>query len=124
MRAVVIPVSRRLEGAAMVGAAGFEPATLCSQSRCATRLRYAPTPSSLLICLGFFDRTRNPSPPRLGTERQRTAPFGAQNPHKSPHRCAPAFTGCSPFATEGATLAAQHTPDASALRATLPRLIG
>src|SRR3954468_20114086 len=27
----------------MVGATGFEPATLCSQSRCATRLRYAPT---------------------------------------------------------------------------------
>ena len=27
----------------MVGAAGFELATLCSQSRCATRLRYAPT---------------------------------------------------------------------------------
>src|SRR4051794_9928120 len=26
----------------LVGAAGFEPATLCSQSRCATRLRYAP----------------------------------------------------------------------------------
>ena len=26
----------------MVGAAGFEPATLCSQSRCATRLRHAP----------------------------------------------------------------------------------
>ena len=26
----------------MVGAAGFELATLCSQSRCATRLRYAP----------------------------------------------------------------------------------
>ncbi len=25
-----------------VGAAGFEPATSCSQSRCATRLRYAP----------------------------------------------------------------------------------
>ena len=28
----------------LVGATGFEPATLCSQSRCATRLRYAPTP--------------------------------------------------------------------------------
>ena len=28
----------------MVGAEGFEPPTLCSQSRCATRLRYAPTP--------------------------------------------------------------------------------
>ena len=27
----------------MVGAAGFELATLCSQSRCATRLRYSPT---------------------------------------------------------------------------------
>lgn len=27
----------------VVGAAGFEPATLCSQSRCATRLRYSPT---------------------------------------------------------------------------------
>ncbi len=26
----------------LVGAAGFEPATLCSQSRCATGLRYAP----------------------------------------------------------------------------------
>ena len=27
----------------LVGAEGFEPTTLCSQSRCATRLRYAPT---------------------------------------------------------------------------------
>ena len=26
----------------VVGAAGFEPATICSQSRCATRLRYTP----------------------------------------------------------------------------------
>ena len=31
----------------MVGVAGFEPATLWSQTRCATRLRY--TPSDLLI---------------------------------------------------------------------------
>ena len=29
----------------MVGAEGFEPPTLCSQSRCATRLRYAPNSS-------------------------------------------------------------------------------
>src|ERR1700747_3671211 len=28
----------------MVGAEGFEPPTLWSQTRCATRLRYAPTP--------------------------------------------------------------------------------
>ena len=27
----------------MVGAKGFEPSTLWSQTRCATRLRYAPT---------------------------------------------------------------------------------
>jgi hypothetical protein len=31
----------------MVGAEGFEPPTLWSQTRCATRLRYAPTTSSL-----------------------------------------------------------------------------
>jgi hypothetical protein len=31
----------------MVGAEGFEPPTLWSQTRCATRLRYAPTPISL-----------------------------------------------------------------------------
>jgi hypothetical protein len=29
----------------MVGAVGFELTTLCSQSRCATRLRYAPNKS-------------------------------------------------------------------------------
>ena len=28
----------------MVGAKGFEPSTLWSQTRCATRLRYSPTP--------------------------------------------------------------------------------
>ncbi len=27
----------------MVGETGFEPATLCSQNRCATRLRHSPT---------------------------------------------------------------------------------
>ena len=27
----------------LVGPTGFEPATLCSQSRCATKLRYGPT---------------------------------------------------------------------------------
>ena len=38
MRASMAADSRRT----VVGAAGFEPATLCSQSRCATKLRYAP----------------------------------------------------------------------------------
>ena len=32
----------------MVGATGFEPATPCSQSRCATKLRYAPTEKEIL----------------------------------------------------------------------------
>ena len=40
----------------MVGAEGFEPPTLCSQSRCATRLRYAPT--------WFFDCIANGNEPK------------------------------------------------------------
>lgn len=47
----LVPAQRKTRGAGglrgfrflVVGAAGFELATLCSQSRCATRLRYAPT---------------------------------------------------------------------------------
>ena len=39
----------------MVGAAGFELATLCSQSRCATRLRYAPTSDILTLKQPFLD---------------------------------------------------------------------
>ena len=34
--------------APVVGARGFEPPTPCSQGRCATRLRYAPTRTSCL----------------------------------------------------------------------------
>jgi hypothetical protein len=36
----------------MVGAEGFEPPALCSQSRCATRLRYAPT--SVIVAEVWF----------------------------------------------------------------------
>ena len=32
----------------VVGETGFEPATPCSQSRCATRLRYSPRPKKHL----------------------------------------------------------------------------
>src|SRR6218665_1625434 len=35
----------------MVGATGFEPATTCTPSKCATRLRYAPL--SRLVAAGF-----------------------------------------------------------------------
>ena len=32
----------------MVGVAGFEPATPCSQGRCATKLRYTPNTKSII----------------------------------------------------------------------------
>src|ERR1700730_13180481 len=34
-----------MDPGSVVGAEGFEPPTLCSQSRCSTRLRHAPTSS-------------------------------------------------------------------------------
>ena len=37
----------------MVGVEGFEPPTHCSQSNCATRLRYTPTSSEPLNCRNF-----------------------------------------------------------------------
>src|SRR5512137_2461080 len=46
----------------VVGAEGFEPPTLCSQSRCATRLRHAPPCTDL----------RSPPGPGLSPERVRT----------------------------------------------------
>lgn len=36
----------------MVGTEGFEPPTLCSQNRCATRLRYVPTQKMM----GFYTK--------------------------------------------------------------------
>jgi hypothetical protein len=39
----------------MVGAAGFEPTTPCTPSKCATRLRHAPTePEALEIAKTFI----------------------------------------------------------------------
>src|SRR4051812_3991831 len=46
----------------MVGATGFEPATLCSQSRCATRLRYAPT-AGIVSGSGWNAPHRTPARP-------------------------------------------------------------
>ncbi len=44
LRALEPQSNRRFgqQASRVVGAEGFEPPTLCSQSRCATRLRYAP----------------------------------------------------------------------------------
>ena len=56
----------------MVGAEGFEPPTLCSQSRCATRLRYAPT-----FCLDCSANRVS-----VGFEREHLA---AGQPEQQPH---------------------------------------
>ncbi len=40
---ILVPTKNTERVREMVGATGFEPATPCSQSRCATKLRYAPT---------------------------------------------------------------------------------
>jgi hypothetical protein len=67
----------------VVGATGFEPATPCAQGRCATRLRYAPTPK-ILKCTAVSHRVlvrmHRPihstidgtlkSPPRLGQKEE------------------------------------------------------
>ncbi len=55
----------------MVGARGFEPPTLCTQSRCATRLRHAPTMLILhdllhLLCWPSCDRFQFVLAKRLG----------------------------------------------------------
>ena len=39
----------------MVGVAGFEPATLWSQTRCATRLRYTPNAVLIRIIIDLFN---------------------------------------------------------------------
>ncbi len=41
----------------MVGAAGFEPAALWSQTRCATKLRYAPVNSFTLAGVAGLEPT-------------------------------------------------------------------
>ena len=51
MRAMNTNVHNSLKD--LVGAPGFEPGTSCAQGRRATRLRYAPTGSALLI-LKYF----------------------------------------------------------------------
>ena len=66
----------------LVGAAGFEPATLCSQSRCATGLRYTP------ICLREY--TPHPNPASVSRQDQRveiTASRTADAPRGRRRRC-------------------------------------
>ena len=51
--------ARRRAIRSMVGARGFEPPTLCSQSRCSTRLSYAPTQSPPGGRLGIVAASRD-----------------------------------------------------------------
>src|SRR5215212_4099807 len=71
MRAVMVSVSslRRL-----VGAAGFEPATPSSQTRCATGLRYAP------------DRRVNRTPAPCRSMHEISGPFFPRALRKPHHR--------------------------------------
>src|SRR5262245_7341831 len=45
----------------LVGVAGFEPATPCSRSRCATRLRYTPSPRLTYIDVTPEGRKKRPN---------------------------------------------------------------
>ena len=58
----------------MVGAPGFEPGTPCAQGRCATRLRYAPTPSAELI-LKYFLTSFHLETMIFGPNRAKTVPI-------------------------------------------------
>ena len=75
-RQLLYPVElRALEGESrkLVGAVGFELTTLCSQSRCATRLRYAPTRETAFYHLSekhtrsraYLSAIKNPCPPAV-----------------------------------------------------------
>ena len=66
----------------LVGAAGFELATLCSQSRCATRLRYAPTSDILTL--------KKPILEDLGRKKSRWIPIQTGHSHSRPLTWGPA----------------------------------
>jgi hypothetical protein len=82
------PQERRL-----VGAAGFEPATLCSQSRCATGLRYAP-PAPLVPISGATCDFANTTDCRPASDRaRRFAGLRSVGPWRcaADYLCAPGF---------------------------------
>ena len=54
MDRLLITLYSACQGEFLVGVQGFEPWTPCSQSRCATRLRYTPTESIFYTVLGWL----------------------------------------------------------------------
>ena len=69
----------------LVGAEGFEPPTLCSQSRCATRLRYAPTDPSYQL-IGSQTSARLPTIPATATGAWPAGRLQSQYPAEPPTR--------------------------------------
>src|SRR5271168_4073793 len=111
----------------MVGAEGFEPPTLCSQSRCATRLRYAPTAYSLshrsaIGVTGCRTNRENPCRTEHGTGLQRpmqTEARGATRARLTPgkgHREKASFVSCVFAAHPCCRLAAHSCGDSHATR--------
>src|ERR1017187_1302608 len=72
----------------LVGAGRFERPTPCAQGRCATRLRYAPTFSALLILNHFPNFRYRPACPN----RAKTSELGgARPPDGTRHRALAAY---------------------------------
>jgi hypothetical protein len=78
---------RRLQTHNLVGAEGFEPPTPCSQSRCATRLRYAPRLKKHSCGTSRSCFARRLLPARL-VPRLATQPW-TSCPRRSPSRLTP-----------------------------------
>ena len=77
-------IMERKERESLVGAEGFEPPTLCSQSRCATRLRYAPTVVSVDCNVNSALRVgRAPLPASTCIESNEQCSFLAREPQNS-----------------------------------------
>ena len=57
LRAWLVTVHSSLSNVLMVGTAGFEPATTCTPSKCATRLRYVPARTGVGFRGPGFGRT-------------------------------------------------------------------
>src|SRR6201998_831828 len=86
------PLALKLNNS-LVGAEGFEPPTLCSQSRCATRLRHAPTRTAD----GVVRSHRNSfAPPRL-----RASAPAVNRVTLTGIRIAPAVRECAPVFLSG-----------------------
>src|SRR3984893_8910101 len=95
----------------LVGAEGFEPPTLWSQTRCATRLRYAPTAFSLShrVRIGPSKRAEH----AVGTRAEQRMHQAPEDPGQQKH-------GQQYQRSEHETYAAEKQP---ALQCVLARLV-